>query len=271
VFTYPEIDPIAFSLGPLQVRWYGLMYLLGFFFGWLGARMRAKRADSPMSPALVDDLVFYVAVGVIVGGRVGYMLFYGFGDLIANPLSIFRVWEGGMSFHGGLIGVLVAMGLFARKIGQPYFAVTDFIATWVTPGLGFGRLGNFINGELWGAETSPDAFWAVVVNGVPRHASQLYEAVLEGLVLFLILFGFSMKRRPIRAVSGLFLIFYGSFRVAVEFVRLPDVHLNEAANGYLAFGWLTMGQVLSTPMVVAGVVLFWLAYRESRFVEKKSE
>ena len=271
MFTYPEIDPIAFGFGPVQVRWYGLMYLGGFFLGWLGARSRAKRPTSPMSPALVDDLVFYVAVGVIAGGRVGYMLFYSFGELIANPLSLLRVWEGGMSFHGGLIGVLIAMGLFARKIDQPYFAVTDFIATWVTPGLGLGRIGNFINGELWGAETSPDAFWAVIVDGVPRHATQLYEAALEGLLLFAILWGFSLKARPIRAVSGLFLIFYGIFRVTIEFVRLPDVHLNEAAGGYLAFGWLTMGQVLSLPMIIAGAVLFWLAYRDNAFVEKRTE
>ncbi|MGI9257928.1 MAG: prolipoprotein diacylglyceryl transferase, partial [Gammaproteobacteria bacterium] len=178
MFTYPEIDPIAFGFGPVQVRWYGLMYLGGFLLGWLGARSRAKKPTSPMSPALVDDLVFYVAVGVIAGGRVGYMLFYSFGEFIANPLSLLRVWEGGMSFHGGLIGVLIAMGLFAKKIDQPYFAVTDFIATLVTPGLGLGRIGNFINGELWGAETSPDAFWAVIVDGVPRHATQLYEAAL---------------------------------------------------------------------------------------------
>ncbi|MFL2546059.1 MAG: prolipoprotein diacylglyceryl transferase [Candidatus Rariloculaceae bacterium] len=271
MFIYPDIDPIAFGLGPLQVRWYGLMYLGGFLLGWLGVRSRARRPDSPMSPALVDDLVFYVALGVIFGGRVGYVLFYNLGSFLDNPLNLFKVWEGGMSFHGGLLGVLIAMGVFARRVGQPYFAVTDFIATWVTPGLGLGRIGNFINGELWGAETSPDAFWSVVVNGVPRHASQLYEAFLEGFVLFLILWAFSLRSRPIKAVSGLFLIFYGTFRVAIEFVRLPDTHLNEAADGYLAFGWLTMGQLLSTPMILAGIVLFWLAYKENAFVERKAE
>ncbi|HJP35302.1 MAG TPA: prolipoprotein diacylglyceryl transferase, partial [Gammaproteobacteria bacterium] len=186
-------------------------------------------------------------------------------------LNLFKVWEGGMSFHGGLLGVLLAMGLFAWRAGQPYFAVTDFIATWVTPGLGLGRIGNFINGELWGAETNPDAFWAVVVNGVPRHATQLYEAALEGLALFCILWSFSLRPRPIRAISGLFLICYGVFRVVVEFVRLPDTHLNEAADGYLAFGWLTMGQLLSTPMIVIGIVLSWLAYRANSYVERRAE
>ena len=211
MFIYPDIDPIAFGFGPLQVRWYGLMYLGGFLLGWLGARSRAKRPDSPMTPALVDDLVFYVALGVIFGGRVGYVLFYNLGSFLENPLNLFKVWEGGMSFHGGLLGVLVAMGVFARRVKQPYFAITDFIATWVTPGLGLGRIGNFINGELWGAETSRDAFWAVVVDGVPRHASQLYEAFLEGLMMFLILWTFSSRSRPIKAVSGLFLISYGTF------------------------------------------------------------
>jgi len=271
VFTYPDIDPIAVAIGPLAVRWYGLMYLGGFVLGWLGARSRARRPDSPITPARVDDLVFYVAVGVIAGGRIGYMLFYGYEALLANPLAIFRIWEGGMSFHGGLIGVLIAMGLFARKVGQPYFAITDFIAPWVTPGLGLGRIGNFINGELWGAATRADAFWAVVVDGVPRHATQLYEAFLEGLVLFLILWAFSGRSRPIMAVSGLFLFFYGVFRVAIEFVRLPDLHMNPDAAGYLAFGWLTMGQVLSAPMILIGIAFFWWAYRHPRYVERTSE
>ena len=265
VFQYPQFDPVAFALGPLLVRWYGLMYLLGFVLGWLGLRRRARRADSPVSPAQVSDLVFHVAVGVIVGGRVGYMLFYGFAGIMADPLSVFRVWEGGMSFHGGLIGVLVAVWLFARNIGRPLPAVADFIAPWVAPGLGLGRLGNFINGELWGARASPEAFYAVWVDGVPRHASQLYEAFLEGLVLFLILWGFSRRPRPMMAVSGAFLFCYGLFRVAVEFVRLPDEHMNPAADGYLAFDWLTMGQVLSAPMIAAGAVLFVLAYRMNRY------
>lgn len=271
MFTYPDIDPIAFELGPLQVRWYGLMYLIGFALGWFGIRLRARRADSPISPERVDDLIFYVALGVIVGGRVGYMLFYNFSGLIDDPLSLFKVWEGGMSFHGGLIGVLIAMALLARNVGQSFFAVTDLIAPWVAPGLGLGRIGNFINGELWGGPADPEAFYAVFVDGMPRHASQLYEAFLEGLLLFLILWGFSRRPRPIMAVSGLFLFCYGVFRSAIEFIRLPDEHMNVAADGYLAFGWLTMGQVLSVPMIVAGAILFSLAYKRNRYVERNAE
>jgi phosphatidylglycerol:prolipoprotein diacylglycerol transferase len=263
LFTYPHINPIAFKIGPLQVRWYGLMYLAGFALGWLGARSRARRADSPISPTQVDDLVFYAALGVIVGGRIGYMLFYYLpsnpSGLLHNPLIVFMIWEGGMSFHGGLLGVLVAMWLFGRRIGQPFFALTDFVAPWIPPGLGLGRLGNFINGELWGAPTAPGAPWAFVVDGVPRHASQLYEAFFEGLVLFIVLWSFSRKPRPMMALSGLFLLLYGIFRFAVEFVRVPDEQY-----GYLAFGWVTMGQVLSAPMIVAGAVLLVLAYRVNR-------
>ena len=271
MFHYPDINPVAFELGPLQVRWYGLMYLMGFAVGWLGVRARANRPHSPVAPARVDDLVFYVALGVILGGRVGYMLFYNFSGLLDDPLALFRVWEGGMSFHGGLLGVLIALACFARSVRQPFFAVTDLAAPWVAPGLGLGRIGNFINGELWGVPADPDAFYAVWVDGVPRHPSQLYEALLEGLVLFVILWGFSRRPRPIMAVSGLFLFFYGVFRVAVEFIRLPDVQMNAAADGYLAFGWLTMGQVLSAPMAVAGLVLFALAYRNRRYVKRIPE
>ena len=232
------------------------MYLAGFVLGWLGVRHRARFSGSPVELARAEDLVFYVALGVIVGGRLGSMLFYDLSRLIVEPAALFRVWEGGMSFHGGLIGVLVAMWLFARRIDQPFFAVADFVAPWVPIGLGLGRVGNFINGELWGKGTSPDAPWAVIVEGIPRHPSQLYEAFLEGLVLFVVLFAYSAKPRPLMAVSGLFLALYGVFRIAVEFVRLPDDHI-----GYLALGWLTMGHALSAPMVIAGVALFVVAYR----------
>ena len=213
------------------MRWYGLMYLVGFVLGWLGVRYRAKQSGSPVELARCEDLVFYVALGVFIGGRLGSMLFYDLSRLIAEPLSLFRVWEGGMSFHGGLIGVLIAMALFARRIGQPFFAVADFAAPWVPIGLGLGRIGNFINGELWGKATSSDAPWAVIVDGIPRHPSQLYEAFLEGVVLFVVLFLYSAKPRPSMAVSGLFLLLYGVFRIAVEFIRLPDEHI-----GYLALG-----------------------------------
>lgn len=253
---YPDFDPVAFEIGFLRVRWYGLMYLLGFLVGWLGARHRAKRPGAPIGPERVDDLVFYTAIGIIAGGRIGYMLLYNLEGLLSNPLSLFAIWQGGMSFHGGLVGVLIAMWLFARKVNRRFFEITDFLAPWVPPGIGFGRIGNFINGELWGRETDPDAPWAMIVDGVARHPSQLYEAFLEGLVLFVVLFSFSLRPRPTMAVSGLFLLLYGLFRIVVEFVREPDEHIQ-----YLAFGWLTQGQLLSMPMVVFGVVLLVLAYR----------
>lgn len=262
MFHYPNFDPIAFTIGRLSVRWYGLMYLAGFVVAWLGTRARAKRGHAPISVTSVDDLVFYAALGVIVGGRVGYMLFYDLPGLIANPLSLFAVWRGGMSFHGGFIGVMIAMAIFARRLKLPFFAVMDFLAPWVPPGLAFGRIGNFINGELWGKVTSPDAPWAVIVDGVPKHPSQLYEAFLEGLVLFLVLWIYSLKPRPLMAVSGLFALGYGIFRSLIEFVRVPDQQL-----GYLAFGWVTMGQVLSFPMIVLGAVLLALAYRRGEFVD----
>ena len=185
------------------------------------------------------------------------MFFYNLSGLIENPISIVYVAQGGMSFHGGLIGVLVAIGLFARRCKLPYFAVSDYIAPWFPPGLFFGRIGNFINGELWGKQTSPDAPWAVIVDGVARHPSQLYEALLEGLVMFAILFSFSAKLRPRMAVSGLFLVLYGVFRFAVEFIRLPD------GGQYFAWGWLTKGQILSVPMVLFGGFLIAMAYRRS--------
>ena len=256
MFQYPNIDPVAFALGPLQVHWYGLMYVLGFVAGWFGLRARSRRADSPVAPARVEDLIFYIAIGVFVGGRVGYMLIYDWGSLVDDPLRLFYVWRGGMSFHGGLIGVLLMMALFAKRTGQTFFAITDFLAPWVPPALGFVRIGNFINGELWGAETSADAPWSVVFEGVPRHPTQLYEAFLEGLVMLVVLVWFSARPRPRMAVSGLFLLLYGVFRFGVEFIRLPDAHI-----GYEAFGWVTRGQILTAPMIVAGIMLLVLAYR----------
>ena len=258
MLIHPDFDPIAFSLGPLQVRWYGLMYLFGFAGGWALGRYRATQPGADWSKAQVDDLVFFIALGVILGGRVGYVLFYNFGALLDDPLMLFRIWEGGMSFHGGLLGVLLAMGLFARKIHKGFFEVTDFIAPLVPPGLFFGRIGNFINGELWGRVS--DVPWATVFYGpgageLPRHPSQLYQAALEGVALFLILWLFSAKLRPTMAVSGMFLFWYGVFRFVVEFFRQPDAHL-----GYL-LGWLTMGQLLSLPMIIIGVGFIVWAYR----------
>ena len=254
MIPFPEIDPIALQLGPLAIRWYGLMYLVGFLGGWWFARKRAAQPGAICTPAQVEDLAFYTALGVILGGRIGYVLFYGFAELVADPASIFRIWEGGMSFHGGLIGVFIAFWLFGRKVGATFFQVSDFSAPMVPIGLGAGRIGNFINGELWGKPT--DVPWSFAVNGQAVHASQLYEFLLEGLALFAILWIFSAKPRPTRAVSGLFLLTYGIFRFGVEFVRVPDAHL-----GYLAFDWLTMGQVLSLPMIFFGILFLAQAYR----------
>lgn len=247
---YPDIDPVALSLGPLSIHWYGVMYLLGFAgFWWLG-RLRARRADAPMSPDQVGDLLFYGALGVILGGRMGYMLFYGWDVLLENPLYLFRVWDGGMSFHGGLLGVIAGMWWHARQLGVGFFRVADFTAPMVPIGLLTGRIGNFINGELWGAP-APDFPLAMVYEGIARHPSMLYEAALEGLLLLLVLMFYSRKPRPLMTVSGLFLIGYGAARFAVEFVRLPDEHI-----GYLAWDWLTMGQLLSAPMIAYGLWLF---------------
>jgi phosphatidylglycerol:prolipoprotein diacylglycerol transferase len=256
MFVYPYPDPIAFSLGPLHVRWYGLMYLVGFAAAWWLARRRAARPGSTWTPLEIDDLIFYCALGVIVGGRVGWMLFYGTERILEDPMSVVRVWEGGMSFHGGLIGVLVALALFASRRGKRIADVFDFTAPLPAIGFGAGRIGNFINGELWGKPT--DVPWAVVVNGVPVHASQLYEAFLEGLVLFVILWWFTSKPRPRLAPSGLFLLGYGVFRFGVELVRVPD-----ANRGYLLLDWMTMGQILSLPMIVIGVWLLAAAYRRN--------
>ena len=254
MLIYPEIDPVALEIGPLAIRWYGLMYVIGILGGWWLGRVQARRPWSPVNAEQVDDMVTWIALGVILGGRVGSVLFYHFGDFIDDPMMLFRIWEGGMSFHGGFLGVLLAMWWFGRRTGIGFLALTDFIAPIVTVGLGAGRIGNFINGELWGKVT--DVPWAFVVNGTPRHASQLYEAFLEGLVLFIVLWTFAARPRPRMAVSGLFLIGYGVARFAVEFVRLPDAHI-----GYMAWGWLTRGQVLTAPMIILGIFLLVAAYR----------
>lgn len=271
MLRYPQIDPVALSLGPIKIHWYGLMYLLAFASAWALGRYRASRPGSGWQPQWVDDVIFYGVIGTIAGGRLGYMLFYGTDQLLANPLSIFRIWEGGMSFHGGLIGVVIGLWLFGRRHGVPFWAVADFVAPLVPPGLFAGRIGNFINGELWGRPT--DLPWGVQLPcarfgefcrdlpagsawSQPLHASQLYEAALEGLALFVILWIFSARPRPRMAVSGLFLLSYGVFRFLVELIRLPDAHI-----GYLAFGWVTMGQVLTVPMILLGALLVALAYR----------
>ena len=256
MLTYPEIDPIIFSIGFIKIRWYGLMYVIAFLFAWWLARRRSNRTDSPINAEQVDDLMFYGMIGVILGGRIGYALVYGTDQLLSDPFYLFKITEGGMSFHGGLAGVLLAMWLYGRKLGHSMWTMTDFVAPIVPQGLGFGRIGNFINGELWGKPT--DVPWAFNVNGQVLHASQLYEALLEGFVLFAIIWWYAAKPRPYMAVSGLFLLLYGVFRFFVEFYRVPDAHL-----GYLALDWVTMGQILTVPMIAAGAIMLVLSKRAS--------
>ncbi len=257
MFTYSAIDPIAIQLGPLAVRWYGLMYVIGILGGWWLGRVRARQPWSPVSAEQVDDMVTWIALGVILGGRIGSVLFYNFGDFLDRPIMLLEIWKGGMSFHGGFIGVVVALWWFGRRNGLSLIQLTDFAAPLIPIGLGAGRVGNFINGELWGKTT--DVPWAVIVDGLPRHPSQLYEAALEGLVLFVLLWAYASKPRPHMAVSGMFLLGYGLSRFAVEFVRLPDAHI-----GYMAWGWLTRGQVLTAPMIVGGIALLLIAYRRQQ-------
>jgi len=259
VIDYPAIDPVAIDLGIVKVRWYGISYLCGILLAWWLLRYRAlKHPDYGWNGTAVGDLIYYGTLGVIIGGRLGSVVFYNLPYYIANPLDILKIWQGGMSFHGGLLGVMAAVWYYNHRVGRGFFETTDFLAPVIPVGLFFGRIANFINGELWGAPTSLP--WAVVFpdprgGGVARHPSQLYEALLEGLVLFFILWLYSARRPPRMAVSGVFLLGYGVFRSAVEFVREPDAHI-----GYLLGGWLTMGQVLSLPMIVAGLVLLYLAY-----------
>lgn len=259
MLVHPQFDPVALQLGPLAVRWYGLMYLIAFGLLWILGRWRiARRPGGVWTAKDLDDALFYGILGTILGGRLGYVLFYKLDEYFAEPWRIFFVWEGGMSFHGGLLGVIFAMWLYARSRKQDWLAVTDFIASLVPLGLGAGRLGNFINAELPGRAT--DVPWAMVfpnVDAVPRHPSQLYELGLEGLTLFAVLWWFSSNPRPRGAVSGLFLVGYGVFRFGVEFTREPDSYL-----GLLALG-LSMGQWLSLPMIVIGLGLFLWAYRSS--------
>ncbi|NNE06744.1 MAG: prolipoprotein diacylglyceryl transferase [Xanthomonadales bacterium] len=273
-----DFDPVAFSLGPLAVHWYGIMYLLAFLSFWLiGNRLARTRPWWGWTTEQVGDFLFYGMLGVIIGGRLGYVLFYGFESLLENPLFLFRIWEGGMSFHGGLLGVIAAMAWFARKTGRGFWQVADFVAPMAPLGLAFGRIGNFIGGELWGR--SSDAPWAVIfpgavppeaysgqtleaawrsglLDGYARHPSQLYQAGLEGLALFIILIVYSARPRPAGAVSGLFLAGYGVFRMLAEFFREPDAHL-----GFLFADWVTMGMLLSLPMVIVGLLIMARAHR----------
>lgn len=258
--TFPNIDPVLFRLGPLAVHWYGVGYVVGILFGWWYSKRLLQTpglwrdGKAPFSPETLDDLLVWAALGIILGGRIGYILFYDFERYLANPTDILAIWQGGMSFHGGFIGTTLAMILFARSRGVSILSMFDVVAAGVPPALGLVRLANFINSELWGRVT--DVPWAFVFpNGgpLPRHPSQIYEALLEGLILFLLLrfltHGLGKLTRP-GFVSGAFIAFYGLSRIIVEFFREPDQQL-----GYLAGGWLTMGMVLSLPLVIAGLIL----------------
>ena len=263
MLAYPALDPIIFSIGFIKMRWSGRMYVVGFIVAWWLARRRSQRADSPINSVQVDDLLFYGMLGVIVGGRVGYAVVYGWAQFTSDPLYLFKITEGGMSFHGGLAGVIIAMWMYGRKLDLTIWRMTDFVAPIVPLGLGFGRVGNFINGELWGKPT--DVPWAFVVDGIARHPSQLYEAILEGFLLFLILWIYSAKPRPYLAVSGLFLLLSGVFRFTVGFYPIPDALLK-----FLAFEWVTMGQILSVPMIIAGAVMMTMAYRSAHIAGAKN-
>ncbi len=251
---FPQIDPIIFSIGPVALRWYGLMYLIGLVAALFIANKRADNSQGVWSREQVSDLIFYGFLGVILGGRIGYVFFYQFEYFLSDPLYLIKIWQGGMSFHGGLLGVAVAAFIFARKTNKSFLAVGDFITPLVPIGLGMGRLGNFINAELWGRQT--DVPWAMVFPTdrlqLPRHPSQLYEFFLEGVVLFFIVYFVSRKYRTLGLTSGSFLIGYGVFRMIVELYREPDAHLG------VYFSFLSMGQILSLPMVIAGIiVIYW--------------
>lgn len=279
-YLYIAFDPVAFSLGPLQVHWYGIMYLLAFLFFWAGGNWLARhRPWWGWTPQMVGDMLFYGMLGVVIGGRLGYVLVYGLESFLRDPWFLFRITQGGMSFHGGLVGVIVAMWWLGRRTGRSFWQVADFVAPLVPVGLGLGRIGNFIGGELWGRVS--DVPWAMIfanavqpggwqseelraawqsgaLDSMARHPSQLYQALGEGLGLFLLLAVYSRLPRPAGAVSGLFLAGYGAFRFMAEFFREPDAHI-----GFLGGGWLTMGMLLSLPMVLAGVVIMIIAYRSA--------
>ena len=265
MLQYPDIDPVALQLGPLAIHWYGLTYLVAFMVGWWLAKRRAAAPGSGWHPDEIGDAVFYIVLGVIVGGKVGSLLFYQTDQLFSDPLATLNPfgaggWRG-MSFHGGFVGVLVAFWLYARNTGRTFFQVSDFFAPAFPIGLGAGRIGNFINGELYGRVT--DVPWGMVfphAGSEPRHPNQLYQFFFEGVVMFALLWWFSSKPRPRMAVSGLFVLFYGTYRFFIEFVRQPDSHL-----GFVAGDWLTMGQLLSLPMIFAGAAMMIVGYRRGIF------
>lgn len=253
---YPEINPVAFSIGPLSIHWYAISYLVGIGLAWWVAGVRSRKYRLGWTQDQISDLVFYIVLGVILGGRIGYMLFYGFAQLVDNPFSLFKIWQGGMSFHGGLIGVAIAFYVYGRRYRKHFFEVSDFISPVVPIGLGMGRLGNFANTELPGRIT--DVPWGLIFPGeeVMRHPSSLYQSVLEGPVLFCLLWLFASKPRPMMAITGAFGAGYGALRIFSEFFREPDAHLQ-----FVAFNSVTMGQLLSIPMILIGLFMVWRGYR----------
>ncbi len=258
MLEYPQIDPVAVEIGPLQLHWYGLMYVLAFALAWLLGMLRASRPGSGWSPSELSNLITLSAVGLLLGARVGYAFFYQFSTLLEDPLFLLKIWQGGMSFHGGLLGVLLCFYIYARRTGRTFFQVADFTAPLAPLGLAAGRAGNFLNAELWGRAS--ELPWAMVfphpaAGNVPRHPSQLYQAFLEGIVLFVILWYFSSRPRPEKAVSGAFALGYGCLRFTGEFFRAPDPHL-----GFVFLDTFTMGQVLSLPLILLGLFLLHLAY-----------
>lgn len=261
MLQYPIIDPVAIALGPVKVHWYGLMYLLAFLCAWGLSSLRTKKRVG-WNADMLSDLIFYGALGVILGGRIGYVIFYEFGKFLSDPLWLFQVWTGGMSFHGGFLGVMVAMLLWCRKYQKSWFETLDFIAPCVPTGLMFGRIGNFIGGELYGREVQDPTYpFGMIFPTDPfhlvRHPSQIYQALCEGLLLFIILWWFSAKPRPRFAVSAIFLSGYGCARFAMEFFREPD-----ADQGFILLGWMTKGQLLSLPMILLGIWMLWYAYHK---------
>ncbi|MBT5331199.1 MAG: prolipoprotein diacylglyceryl transferase [Porticoccaceae bacterium] len=260
MLPYPEIDPVAFSIGPLSVHWYGIAYLLSFLGVWRIAVWQTQRPWCPIKKGQVEDLIFYGAMGVVLGGRFGYVFFYQFSRFLDEPLWLFKVWEGGMSFHGGLLGVIIALALYARRLEIHFLDLGDFIAPLAPIGLFLGRIANFIGGELWGRPTT--GWWGMIFPtdplAIPRHPSQLYEAFLEGLVLFVVLMLLARKQKTRGLLSGLFLLLYGSFRFLVEFAREPDAHLQD-----LLFGWMSRGQTLCLPMIIIGITLIVIATKKS--------
>lgn len=260
MLKYPDINPIAIDFGIIKIRWYGIAYVVGILLAWWMLHRRSKTIYRIWDKEEVADLIFYTTLGIILGGRLGSVLFYNLPYYFHHPLQIIMINRGGMSFHGGLIGVCIALWVYGKKHNRNFFTITDFVAPAAPIGLFFGRLANFVNGELWGRPT--DLPWGMVfprADNQPRHPSQLYEAFLEGIVLFIIMWAYSRKPKPVMAVSGLFLACYGLFRGSVEWVRQPDIQL-----GFLYGGWLTMGMLLSFPMFVIGIVLLVMAYRRDR-------